>query len=119
MPEDASASDPWRRLFVAALAALLLLEILWEVWLAPVHAGSVWLALKALPLALLWPGVARGARRPAQWTLLLLPWYFAEGVVRAWSESGRQALCAGAAAAVALVALTAGLMWMRSQKRPR
>jgi uncharacterized membrane protein len=113
------AGDGWRRLFVAALATLLLLELLWEIWLAPVHAGSAWLALKALPLALVWPGVARGARRPAQWALLLLPWYFAEGVVRAWSESGRQALCAGTAAVVALVALAAGLMWMRAQRQSR
>jgi len=36
--------------------------------------------------------------------------------VRAWSESGRAALCAGTAALVALVALGAGLMWMRAQR---
>jgi uncharacterized membrane protein len=115
----APAGDGWRRLFVAALAALLLLELLWEIWLAPARSGSAWLALKALPLALVWPGVARGARRPAQWALLLLPWYFAEGVVRVWSESGRAALCAGTAALVALVALGAGLMWLRAQEHVR
>jgi uncharacterized membrane protein len=47
----------------------------------------------------------------------VLPWYVAEGVVRAFSESGRQALCAGAAAALALVALAAGLGWFRAQGR--
>ena len=46
--------DRWRRAFTAALAALLLLEILWEIWLAPLRPGAYWLALKALPLALLW-----------------------------------------------------------------
>ena len=79
------------------------------------HDGS--LALKALPLLALTPGVAQGRVRARQWTLLVLPWYVAEGVVRAFSESGRQALCAGAAAALALVALAAGLGWFRAQGR--
>jgi uncharacterized membrane protein len=107
----------WQRAFVAALAALALLEILWELWLAPLRPGAFWLALKALPLVLLWPGVLQGRRRHAQWTLLLLPWYFAEAIVRAWSDSGRQALCASAAAVLALLALAAGLGWMRSLRK--
>ena len=111
--------DRWRRAFAAALAALVLLEILWETWLAPLRPGAFWLVLKALPLALLWPGVTRARPRYAQWALLLRPWYFAEGVVRAWSDSGRQALCAATAAALALLALAAGLGWMRSLKRGR
>ena len=110
-------ADRWLRAFVATLAALVLLQVLWEAWLAPIRPGAFWLALKALPLAMLWPGIARGRPRHAQWALLLLPWYFAEGVVRAWSDSGRQALCAGAAAVLALLALGAGLAWMRSLKR--
>ena len=108
--------EGWRRAFTATLAALLLLEALWEIWLAPLRPGAFWLALKALPLALLWPSVARAHLHAAQWALLLLPWYFAEGVVRAWSDSGRQALCAATAAALALLALAAGLGWMRALK---
>ena len=113
------AGDRWRRAFTAALAALVLLEVLWEAWLAPLRPGAFWLALKALPLALLWPGVAQGRTRPAQWVLLLLPWYFAEGIVRAWSEAGRQALCAATAATLALLALAAGMLWMRALKYAR
>jgi len=108
--------EGWRRAFTAALAALVLLEVLWEIWLAPLRPGAFWLALKALPLALLWPRVARAQLHAAQWALLLLPWYFAEGVVRAWSDSGRQALCAATAAALALLALAAGLGWLRAVK---
>ena len=111
--------DRWLRAFVAAVAALVLLQVLWEAWLAPLRPGSFWLALKALPLAMLWPGIVRGRPRPAQWTLLLLPWYFAEAVVRAWSESGRQQFCAVAAAILALFAVGTGLAWMRSLKRRR
>jgi uncharacterized membrane protein len=114
-----SKGERARRAFAATLAALLLLQILWEIWLAPLRPGTFWLALKALPLALLWPDVVRGRPRAAQWALLLLPWYLAEGVVRAWSESGKSAVCAAAAAALSLLALAAGLQWMHSLKRAR
>jgi len=106
-----------RRAFAALLAALLLLQILWEVILAPIRPGAFWLALKALPLALFWPGVVLERRRAVQWSLLLLPWYVAEGVVRAWSEHGRAALCAATSALLAACALGAGLWWMRSLKQ--
>jgi uncharacterized membrane protein len=107
----------WRRAAAASLLALALLELLWELWLAPLKPGGSWLALKAVPLLGLTPGVAQGRVRARQWTLLVLPWYVAEGVVRAFSESGRQALCAGAAAALALAALGAGLGWFRARGR--
>jgi uncharacterized membrane protein len=110
-------SGGWRRAAAACLLALALLELLWELWLAPLKPGGSWLALKAAPLLGLAPGVAQGRVRARQWTLLVLPWYVAEGVVRAFSESGRQALCAGAAAALSVVALTAGLAWFRAQGR--
>ena len=106
----------WRRAAAASVLALALLELLWELWLAPLKPGGSWLALKAVPLLALTPGVARGRVRARQWTLLLLPWYVAEAVVRAFSAHGRQALCAGAAAALALAALAAGLGWFRAQR---
>ena len=105
-----------RRVFTATLATLLLLQILWEVLLAPIRPGAFWLALKAVPLLLLWPAISRRRRRAAQWALLLLPWYVAEGVVRAWSEQGRVALCAATSALLALIALASGLCWMRAMK---
>jgi uncharacterized membrane protein len=92
----------------------MLLELLWELWLAPLRPGGSWLALKALPLALLWPGLARGTRRPGQWLTLLLPLYLAEAVVRAVSESGRHALVAWMAAALAAVAIAALLACFRA-----
>ncbi|MEO8508146.1 MAG: DUF2069 domain-containing protein [Betaproteobacteria bacterium] len=103
------------RITVAALVALALLEILWEAVLAPIP-GARWLAVKALPLALLLPGVAQGRHRPRQWLALLLPFYFAEALVRALTESGRQAMVAAMAAALALVAIVAVLAWFRAEK---
>jgi uncharacterized membrane protein len=107
----------WERLAVAAVTALLMLEILWELWLAPVKPGGSWLALKALPLALMWRPLARGAVKARQgMTLLLMP-YLAEGVVRGVSESGRHALVAWTAALVAAIAFIALLVPFRNAKR--
>jgi uncharacterized membrane protein len=110
------ALDSWRRTTAALLATLALLEICWELWLAPLRPGGSWLALKALPLVALWTGVARSRIRALQWTLLLLPWFFAEGVVRAFSETGRQALCAATAAALSLATMASGLAYVRLAK---
>lgn len=96
--------------------SLALVEVFWELWLAPIKPGGSWLALKALPLFALWPGVAHGRTRALQWTLLLLPWYFAEGVVRGFSESGRHALCASTAAALSLATIGSGLAYVRIAK---
>ena len=112
-----SAVTAWQRLAVAAVAALILLELLWELWLAPLRPGGSWLALKALPLALLWPGLARGAKRPRQWLTLLLPLYAAEALVRALTESGRHAIAAWVASAVIVVAFVAVLATFRTARR--
>ena len=105
----------WQRWAVALVAALALLEALWELVLAPVRPGGSWLALKALPLALLWWPLARGNRRPRQIASLVLPLYFGEGIVRALTEHGRHAQVAALATAIALAALVAVLMSFRAK----
>ncbi len=104
------------RLAVAGLVALALLEVLWELVLAPIPGGR-WLALKALPLALLFPGVAAGKLRQRQWLVLLTPWYAAEGVVRALTEHGRHGAVAAMVAALAMVTFFAVFSWLRADKR--
>ena len=101
---------------VAGLVALVALEILWETLLAPARPGGGWLALKALPLALLLPGTMRGARKSRQWLVLLLPFYVAEGIVRAWSESGRGAIVATVVALLAVATFACALAWFRSER---
>jgi uncharacterized membrane protein len=105
------------RVALAAVVALALTTLLWELVLAPLRPGGTWLALKALPLVLLIPGVARGTRRALQWLSLLLPFYVAEGLVRGWSESGRHALVAWMAAGIAVAAFVATVAWARRQRR--
>ncbi len=107
------------RATIAGLAALALLELMWETVLAPLPAGGAWLALKALPLAVLFPSVARGEPKPRQWLALMLPLYFAEALTRALSESGRHAIVAALAAAIAAATFVALLMWFRAERLPR
>ena len=71
---------------VALLAALILLGLAWELWLAP--TGSRALALKVLPLALPLGGVL-ALRLTSYRALTLLVWlYVAEGAMRAATERG-------------------------------
>ena len=107
----------YARVTLAATIALALLLALWELALAPLRPGGTWLALKALPLAWLLPGVARASPRTLRWLPLLLLAYFTEGVVRGWSESGRHSIVAWAAAALAVIAFVALFAWMREVKK--
>ena len=99
---------------VAGLVALVAATV-WGTKLG-VQFSITFLALKALPLVALWPGVVRSRTRALQWALLLLPWYFAEGVVRGFSESGRHALCAVTAAALSVATIASGLAYVRLAK---
>jgi uncharacterized membrane protein len=103
------------RLALACTFALALIELLWEMALAPLAFGGSWLALKALPLAVLLPGATRGRRRPRQWLSLLLPFYAAEAFVRAFAAQGRLALVAGTTCIIAIAAFVALLAWFRSE----
>lgn len=100
------------RVAVAALLALAVLEVLWSVVLAPLPSAR-WLWVKAIPLAILLPGVMRGARKPRQWVALLAPLYFAEALVRALTEAGRHGVVAGMAALLSLVLFVAVVAWLR------
>ena len=73
----------------------MVLCLAWELWLAPLRPGGSYLALKALPLALPLMGILEGKRRTYQWSSMLVLAYLAEGVVRAYSESGPSQLLAG------------------------
>jgi len=108
---------PAARACTAALLALVILLVLWETVLAPLRPGSAWLALKALPLALLLPGVMQGSRRARQWLALLLPFYAAEGCVRAVTEQGRHALVAALAVSITIVTFVALLAWFRAERK--
>jgi uncharacterized membrane protein len=111
--ERGGAERGYARATVAGLVALAALQFLWETVLAPLPGSGRWLALKALPLALLVPGTARGARKPRQVLALVLPFYAAEALVRAITEPGRHAIVAGTACALAVATFACLLAWFR------
>jgi uncharacterized membrane protein len=79
-------TDLPRRLAVAGVAALAVLAIAWETWLAPQRPGGSLLVLKALPLLAALPALARGRVRAFQWWSMLILLYVCEGVVRGMSD---------------------------------
>jgi uncharacterized membrane protein len=95
------------------LVGLLLLCLAWELWLAPLRPGGSLVALKALPLSLAIPGIFNGRRYTYQWCSMLILAYFAEGVVRAWSERGAAQWLAAAEIALSLVFFAAAVAYAR------
>ncbi|GMV75932.1 MAG: hypothetical protein AMXMBFR78_28820 [Rubrivivax sp.] len=86
---------------VAALLALVVLGLAWELVLAPTGRGS-W-ALKVLPLLLLLPDLLRHRLYTYRAASLLVWLYLTEGLVRATSEGGRAQALAAAEVVLALL----------------
>lgn len=97
----------------ASLVALLALCLAWELWLAPLRAGGSLLALKAAPLALPVVGILNGRRYTYQWSSMLVLAYFAEGVIRAWSERGLSQALAGAEVLLSLAFFALAVAYAR------
>ena len=117
LPSAAAVGAPrFDRLLFAALIALAGLTLLWEAWLAPIRPGGSWLVLKAAPILIALPGLVRGRRYTAQWLSLVLPFYAAEGIVRAWSESGRVPLLASGELILAVLAFILTLFVARGRR---
>ncbi|OIN93502.1 MAG: hypothetical protein AUJ20_04000 [Comamonadaceae bacterium CG1_02_60_18] len=76
-----------RALAVASLLGLIALGLAWELWLAPLRPGGSWLALKVLPLCLPLAGLLKNRMYTYRWVSLMVWLYFAEGVVRAYSDT--------------------------------
>ena len=103
----------------ASLIALIFLCLAWELWLAPLRPGGSWIMLKALPLLAPLPGVLHGRAYTFQWALLLILAYFAEGIVRAWSDAGAAAWLAAIETMLAMIFFTAAIAFVRSVTRAR
>ena len=104
-----------------ALVTLIVLCVAWELWLAPLRPGGSLVALKALPLALPLPGIVAGRRYTHQWASLLILAYFAEGVTRAWSDTGLSRTLAFGEVFLSIVFFAATVSYARATgpRRPR
>jgi uncharacterized membrane protein len=98
------------------LIALIFLAVAWELFLAPLKPGGSWLVLKALPLMAPLFGVLRARRYTFQWSTLLIWLYFAEGTVRAYSDSGTSARLAALETALALGYFAAAVTFLRATR---
>jgi len=105
-----------RRAAFAALVALIVLCLAWELWLAPLRPGGSLIALKALPLALPLRGVLAGRRYTYQWSSMLILAYFAEGATRAWSERGISQALAAAEIALSLLFFCSAVAFARTRR---
>ena len=106
-----------RRAASAALVALLLLCLAWELWLAPLRPGGSLVALKALPLVVPLAGILGGRRYTYQWSSMLILAYLAEGVTRAWSETGLSQRLAFAEIALSAAFFAAALGYARLTRK--
>jgi len=97
-----------------SLAALIVICLAWELWLAPLRPGGSLLALKALPLVLPLSGILKGKRYTYQWSSMLILAYFAEGVTRAWADKGNSQALAFAEIALTLAFFAAAVSYARA-----
>jgi len=99
-----------------ALVALIALCLAWEMWLAPLRPGGSLMALKALPLALPLGGILSSRRYTYQWSSMLILAYLAEGVTRAWGDSGLARQLAIAEMVLSLAFFAAALSYVRRSR---
>ena len=101
---------------VISLIALIFLGLAWELWLAPVKPGGSALALKVLPLLAPLFGILRGNVYTYQWASMLILAYFAEGLVRAYADSGPSSYLAAAEIALSAVFFVASIAYVRGNR---
>jgi uncharacterized membrane protein len=106
-----------QRLALFSLAALIVLGLAWELWLAP--TGNRTLALKVLPLLLCAAGLLRHRMYTYRWLSLLVWLYFMEGAVRATttSEGGLSRGLAVAEIALSVLLFLASGFYVRRRQR--
>lgn len=101
-----------------SLIALIFLCLAWELALAPLRPGGSWLVLKVLPLLAPLRGVLHGRVYTLQWASMLILAYFAEGVVRGYSDGGLARSLAWAETALALLFFVSAVLLARLSRRP-
>jgi uncharacterized membrane protein len=73
-------------LALSAWIALIVLTLLWEGWIAPIHPPGFWLTLKSLPLLVPLFGMLHEKRNRFVIAGLISMPYLAEGIVIGWTE---------------------------------
>lgn len=108
------SANAYRLTVSTAWIALIGLCIAWETILAPLRPGGSWLMLKAVPLLFAVFGLLRGNRYTYQWASLFILMYFAEGLVRAWTDALPSRACAIAEIALSLIIFVGVIGFVRA-----
>jgi uncharacterized membrane protein len=114
--ENEGRAHVLRQASLIVLILLITLMLAWELWLAPLRAGGSWLALKALPLLLALRGISAGNTYTYRWATMLALAYFAEGAVRAYTESSASALLATIEIVLALAFFVSAISYVRTAR---
>jgi uncharacterized membrane protein len=101
-----------RAVALAGLLGLVVLNLAWELWLAPTGHGS-WALVKVPPLLLCVAGFWRHRLYTFRWASLLVWLYVLEGVVRASTEHGASRSLAVAELALSLLLFAACALYIR------
>jgi uncharacterized membrane protein len=96
-----------------SLIALILLCLLWESILAPLKPSGSLLILKAAPLLLPLFGILKGRRYTYQWSSMFILFYFTEGCVRAWADTGMSAKLALLEVVLSLIFFTCAIYYAK------
>ena len=103
---------------IASLMWLIGWLVAWEIWVAPLHPGGSLLALKALPLLVPLRGVVKRDLYTLQWSSMVILIYFAEGAVRAWSDTNEVSrFMAMGEVALVCVYFACALLYLRPYKK--
>ena len=101
-----------------SLIALIVLCVLWETVLAPLKPQGSLLVLKVLPLLLPLFGILKGRHYTYQWAGMLILFYFTEGVVRAWSDTGLSQQLAMLEVVLSLIFFVCVIFYARFTRKP-
>lgn len=100
---------------IFSLIALIVLNLLWEAWLAPLKPGGSLLILKSVPLLLPLFGILRGKTYTYQWSSMFILFYFIEGVVRGWSDTGLSAQLAMVEIILTVIFFCSSIAYIRAK----
>lgn len=102
----------------ASLAVLIAWLLAWEMLVAPLKPGGSLLALKVIPLLIPLRGVIKRDVYTLQWTSMLILLYFAEGIVRGYSDMDATSRMMGwGEVALTLVYFACALLFLRPYKK--
>jgi uncharacterized membrane protein len=103
---------------IASLVLLIVWLVAWEMVIAPLQPGGSLLALKVLPLLIPLRGVVKRDLYTLQWSSMVILLYFAEGVVRGYSDKGELSrMMALGEVALVCVYFACALLYLRPYKK--